>query len=218
MIYLLFMSCSNAQDKVYTQHDDYTYEINSQYFYGEKVHTYLIDLPAQILLFDLPTYSKEVEEFIRSFNKPVLAIISHGSCGIADGSLWQEKIDLIIYGHSADKNHPWIRTNPDVLFTKVPEFDPNVEVIHTPGHSPGSICVLDKRTKSMFTGDTFYGNEKGEIRDFTLEQQASYENLEDRISSCKKLLAYEFDHVYPFHYEIIKKRGKSALTEYLLDK
>lgn len=27
---------------------------------------------------------------------------------------------------------------------------------HTPGHSPGSICLLDNRDKLLFTGDTFY--------------------------------------------------------------
>lgn len=31
-----------------------------------------------------------------------------------------------------------------------------LEVIHTPGHSPGSICLLDKKNKILFTGDTFF--------------------------------------------------------------
>ena len=29
-------------------------------------------------------------------------------------------------------------------------------VHHTPGHSPGSICLLDDRDRLLFTGDTFY--------------------------------------------------------------
>ena len=33
------------------------------------------------------------------------------------------------------------------------------EVIHTPGHTVGSVCYLDKEDKVMFTGDTiFYGS------------------------------------------------------------
>lgn len=31
-----------------------------------------------------------------------------------------------------------------------------VSVHHTPGHSPGSICLLDSRDGLLFTGDTFY--------------------------------------------------------------
>jgi glyoxylase-like metal-dependent hydrolase (beta-lactamase superfamily II) len=31
-----------------------------------------------------------------------------------------------------------------------------LEVIHTPGHSPGSICLLDPRNRLLFTGDVFF--------------------------------------------------------------
>jgi glyoxylase-like metal-dependent hydrolase (beta-lactamase superfamily II) len=31
-----------------------------------------------------------------------------------------------------------------------------LEVIHTPGHSPDSICLLDREAKLLWTGDTFY--------------------------------------------------------------
>jgi len=31
-----------------------------------------------------------------------------------------------------------------------------LEVIYTPGHSPGSICLLDKKNRILFTGDTFF--------------------------------------------------------------
>ena len=32
--------------------------------------------------------------------------------------------------------------------------DRKIEVIETPGHTPGSICLLDKKNKLLFTGDT----------------------------------------------------------------
>lgn len=31
-----------------------------------------------------------------------------------------------------------------------------LEVLHTPGHTPGSICLLDRANRVLFTGDTFY--------------------------------------------------------------
>jgi glyoxylase-like metal-dependent hydrolase (beta-lactamase superfamily II) len=31
-----------------------------------------------------------------------------------------------------------------------------LEVIHTPGHSPDSICLLDSKNRILFTGDTFF--------------------------------------------------------------
>jgi glyoxylase-like metal-dependent hydrolase (beta-lactamase superfamily II) len=32
----------------------------------------------------------------------------------------------------------------------------NLDVIHTPGHSPDSICLLDREARLLWTGDTFY--------------------------------------------------------------
>ncbi len=32
----------------------------------------------------------------------------------------------------------------------------SLEVIYTPGHSPGSICLLDKNNRLLFSGDTFF--------------------------------------------------------------
>lgn len=34
--------------------------------------------------------------------------------------------------------------------------DRRVEVLHTPGHTPGSICLWDPATGTLFTGDAFY--------------------------------------------------------------
>jgi glyoxylase-like metal-dependent hydrolase (beta-lactamase superfamily II) len=31
-----------------------------------------------------------------------------------------------------------------------------LEVIYTPGHSPGSVCLLDQKNRLLFTGDTFF--------------------------------------------------------------
>lgn len=218
IVLLTSSSCRAQKESVSEQLHDNIYLINNQYFYGELVKTYLIELEDKILLFDIPTYTKDVETFILSFKKPVFAIISHGSCGIKDGTKWQRKINLKVYAHKGDENHPWLRMKPDIFFTDPPFFDNNIEIISTKGHSAGSVCVLDKNTKSLFTGDTFQGDENGNVVDFTNNTNEDYENLTDRINSCKSLLKYDFENVYPFHYNIIKSKGKIALKEYLKDK
>lgn len=200
---------------IYTKLSSTVYEINDQYFYSSKVHTYLLELEDKVLLFDIPTYSEAVKTFLLSFQKPIVAILSHGSCGIADGTKWQQKVGLKVYCHKADENHPWIRMKPDVFFTEPPHFDDEVEVILTPGHSAGSICLLHHTSKTLFTGDTIYGDENEIIRNITKEVQQDYENLEDRIESCKTLLTYDFKHIYPFHYNIIFDTAKEKLAAYL---
>ena len=74
-----------------TKIDTNVYRFNNQFFYEEKVGTYLIDLDDKVVLFDLPTYSKEIDSYFHSLNKPLLAILSHGPCGIKDGRIWQKK-------------------------------------------------------------------------------------------------------------------------------
>ena len=215
LIAIMVSSCTSQSGSLFTMLHPGIYQINNQLFYGENVRTYVIDLEDKLLLFDIPEYSEALKDSILQFDKPVFAIISHGSCGIQDGTKWQKAVGLKVYAHKADEDHPWIRMRPDVLFTDMPQFADNIEVIHTPGHSAGSICVLEKTSKSLFTGDTFYGDSKGNIRDFTKERQSDYENLSDRIESCKKLLNYDFENVYPFHYETLTQEGKEKLASFL---
>ncbi|WP_335964518.1 hypothetical protein [Galbibacter sp. PAP.153] len=128
-LFIFLFSCTTNNEPVYTKLQPNIYEINNQHFYSEKVHTYLIELDDKVLLFDIPTYSDEIKEFITSFKKPAFVILSHGSCGISDGTKWQKEIGLKVYAHEADANHPWLRMKPDVFFTEMPKLGENIEVI-----------------------------------------------------------------------------------------
>lgn len=208
----------NSFNIIHTQLHPDTYTLNEQYFYSSKVYTYVFELPESVLLFDLPTYSKDLEQWLLSFKKPINAVLSHGSCGIPDGSIWQEKTGVKVYLHKADAQHPWLMMQVDELFSDLPRFDNKLQIIHTPGHSGGSVCLLDKQNRALFTGDTIYGNEEGVIRDISKEQSEDYENPIDRMNSCKQLLSYNFDNIYPFHYKMIIGHAKTALEDYLKDK
>lgn len=219
LLILFLTSCSVfSGDPLYDKLHKNIYKINNQSFFGEPVNTYLIELDDKVLLIDLPTYSEDLKDFILSFKKPVVAVLSHGSSGIPHGETWQEMVGLRVYLHQADAGHPWLRMEPEFLFTEIPHFADNIEIIHTPGHSAGSVCVYEKTTQSLFTGDTFQGDEQGGIVDFTREKPESYENIEERIASCKKLLEYPFKNAYPFHYHRIEQTAHKSLQDFLADK
>ena len=172
------------KENVINKIDTNVCRFNNQFFYGEKVGTYLIDLDDKVVLFDLPTYSREIDLYFHSLNKPLLAILSHGPCGIKDGRIWQKKFGLQVYLHKLDINNEWLELKPDHTFTSPPNIDKSLEVIHTPGHSPGSVCLLHKDTKSLFTGDTFSGNKDGSVRNFLKAPEASGD-LQQRLKTCK---------------------------------
>lgn len=41
--------------------------------------------------------------------------------------------------------------------------DLEIKVLHTPGHSPGSVCFYLEKEKLLFSGDTFFKNSIGKI-------------------------------------------------------
>ena len=177
-----------------TKIDTNAYRFNNQFFYGEKVGTYLIEISDKVVLFDLPTYSKEVESHLHSFNKPFIAILSHGPCGIKDGKIWQEKLGLQIYLHKFDINNEWLELKPDHTFVKSPSIDTLLGVVHTPGHSPGSVCLFHKNSKSLFTGDTFSGNKDGSVRNFLKDPEARRANSLKFDIFCKRSATHQSVH------------------------
>lgn len=68
------------------------------------------------------------------------------------------------------------------------------QVIHTPGHTSGSICLYDPEKQIIFTGDTVV---KGEYLTPMLESGSAGEF----ISSLERLLSLKIDVMYPGHGE-----------------
>ncbi len=85
---------------------------------------------------------------------------------------------------------------PDVLFEdreKIKVGNIKIEVIHTPGHTPGSSCFYIEDQKTLFSGDTLFKGSFGRV-DF------SYSNPKDMITSLKKLAKLPKNTiVYPGH-------------------
>ncbi len=84
-----------------------------------------------------------------------------------------------------------------------------LRVIHTPGHTPGHIALLEENTKALFVGDLMRV-ENGKL----LEIPEKYsEDPEANREAIKKLVNIDFSHILPAHGEPILNRGKEALLE-----
>jgi glyoxylase-like metal-dependent hydrolase (beta-lactamase superfamily II) len=75
-----------------------------------------------------------------------------------------------------------------------------LEVLHTPGHSEGSICLYEHESKSLFSGDTVFSNGVGRT-DF----QGG--NIVELVQSIERLTNLEVDALYPGHGEWIPRDG-----------
>ena len=81
-----------------------------------------------------------------------------------------------------------------------------LEIIHTPGHTPDSVSLLEKRERLLFTGDIFY---QAPIYIYSLDS-----DINEFISSFRKMVKADYDWAMPAHNEALveKKVIESVLT------
>ncbi len=85
---------------------------------------------------------------------------------------------------------------PDILL-KGGEIFGRLEVIHTPGHTPGSICLYDANSKILFSGDTVFEN--GSFGRTDLYGGSTLQLIE----SIKQLTLLDVSMMYPGHGDVV---------------
>ena len=78
-----------------------------------------------------------------------------------------------------------------------------LEVLHTPGHTAGSICLLDRETGDLFSGDTVFTN--GGVGRWDLPT-GDHDQL---LASLRRLSGLKLRGIYPGHGPYYEDDGKS---------
>ncbi len=89
---------------------------------------------------------------------------------------------------------------PDIIVRGGEVFDLGeleIEVIHTPGHTAGSVCYYERKNKWLFSGDTVFKFGFGRV---DLPSGNRYELIE----SLKRLSKLEVVCLYPGHEDIVE--------------
>jgi glyoxylase-like metal-dependent hydrolase (beta-lactamase superfamily II) len=73
----------------------------------------------------------------------------------------------------------------------------SLKVIHTPGHTPGSICLYEPKSKILFSGDTIFSH--GHVGRTDLPGGSP----EQLIESIKKISKLNLKTLYPGHGKIV---------------
>lgn len=181
-------------------------------------NTYIVyDKTGDAIIIDPGCYSQsdidEVTHFVDANGLKIKClIITHGHIdhilGI-DALKSIYKVDVL--GHADDL--PLIKGSPEhaeifgLHFDQAPTLDRtitdgekiifgniNFEIIHTPGHSKGGVCIFFREQKVLFTGDTLFNGSIGR----TDLLGGNYENLIDSIQN--KIFTLGDDvQIYPGH-------------------
>lgn len=123
-----------------------------------------------------------------------------------------ESFDPMIYMHRADASYLFRQAPPKLQILEggeTIEIDKfSFDVIHTPGHSPGGICLYEAGKKVLFSGDTVFSY--GNIGRTDLMGG----NQELLISSIEKLLELDVEYLCPGHMPVVKDGNKSIRQSY----
>ncbi|MGA3290201.1 MAG: MBL fold metallo-hydrolase [Candidatus Bathyarchaeia archaeon] len=112
---------------------------------------------------DVSYEAQQILDYITQGELKVKLILNtHGHSDHTNGdAIFQEKYNIPIYIHKYDAssiegfNKGKFPANVLLENGSLIEFgDESLKVIHTPGHTPGSICLLGERL--VFTGDTLF--------------------------------------------------------------
>lgn len=80
-----------------------------------------------------------------------------------------------------------------------------LRVIHTPGHTPGSMCLFDEADKVLISGDTVFLDGVGRY-DFP------YSSYEDLLRSVEKLAKLDVEVLLPGHGPYAVRSGKQHVA------
>lgn len=183
-----------------------------EYDESTSVYMYLLTGAREAVLLDTGLGSFPLKQICEELTDlPITVILTHGHVDHIGGSGMFERV----YLHKADKElyqlhkkermrklfsqENLLPVKEEILLLEGTErFDLGgriIRIVETPGHSVGSVCILDEERRWLFVGDTCC---KAHVL-LQLEYSAS---LDIYIESIRKLLALEseYDLIWPGHH------------------
>ncbi len=179
--------------------------------FEENIYVYFDEETKDGVIIDPGFYSAELLSQIEKEDINIKGILlTHGHYDHAYGvTELKEKYNCDVY---SGKEETLVTNDPSVSFTE--RFDGRkfiadvllkdgdiiecgsikLQVISTPGHTPGGVCFLDEKTGIMFTGDTLFKGTHGRT-DFPF---GDYEALKASLFRLFELP--EHVQVFPGHY------------------
>jgi len=179
------------------------------------VNVYIIERDDELLLIDtgIPGSTDNILSYIEAIGyKPdnvSIIVITHAHQDHIGGlRALIKRTNAMVAAHRLEREY--ISDKVDILLEEGMNVK-GLRVIHTPGHTPGHICLLDINANSLFVGDLMY-EENGKLYEIPHKYSRDPERNRDAI---RKLLDIEFRHIMPSHGNPIIERGKNAVYELL---
>jgi len=104
-----------------------------------------------------------------------------------------------------------VKVNQTISDGEVLPYCGGVTVIHTPGHTPGDVCLYHQMSKTLIVGDTMNIIDEqlvGPNKDMMSEEEAM-----DAINSLKKLIDYDIVNIITYHGGLFNNKPNVRIKE-----
>lgn len=194
--------------------------VNGQQFYIEN-NVFLVGNDEAVIVIDAAHNAEAIAEAVG--DRQVLGILlTHGHGDHINAAVeTKELLDSHLYLHPADHflwEHSYGSTEPTPDFELVDgaEFhiaDVTLTTLHTPGHTPGSVCFNAPELGVVFTGDTLFQGGPGATR----WEYSSFPQIIDSIQT--KLFTLDHDLIaLPGHGAQTTLREETKQLQHYIDR
>ncbi|KAH7842248.1 hypothetical protein Vadar_003190 [Vaccinium darrowii] len=166
-------------------------------YHSEKSYgaaSYLIIHPEGNILVDSPRYTERLASNIETLGGVRYMFLTHKD-DVADHEKWSKRFrcDRILHSKEVEfstadveikleGNGPW-------------DLGRDIELVYTPGHSEGSVCLFYKPLKTLFTGDHLMMNETR----LSIGERYNWFSVPMQLKSVSILVELDFEWILPGH-------------------
>lgn len=181
---------------------------------SDNTTMYIIEGSKKAMLIDTGTKCEKLDEVIKQITqKPLLVMVTHIHPDHAGNIKYFDQI-YMHPGDTALMRMMKVEYDGKINYVKDGEkFDlggTTLEVLFTPGHTPGSIVLLDRKTGNCYSGDAFGSGQ-------VWMQLLPHVSMATYAKSCRKMEALMdkgITKIYCGHYPYVKKAfDKNYMTE-----
>ncbi|KAG8369481.1 hypothetical protein BUALT_Bualt14G0018200 [Buddleja alternifolia] len=166
-------------------------------YHSEKSYgatSYFITRPKGNILIDSPRYTDRLASNIKKMGGARYMFLTHKD-DVADHDKWSKELGCTRILHSQDECHSTADVEIKLEGSGPWTLDSDVILVHTPGHTAGSVCLFYKTRKVLFTGDHLLMDEFG----LSILEHYNWFSVSEQLNSVHKLLELDFEWILPGH-------------------
>ncbi|KAJ0800110.1 putative metallo-beta-lactamase, ribonuclease Z/Hydroxyacylglutathione hydrolase [Helianthus annuus] len=158
--------------------------------------SYLLVHPEGNILIDSPRYTERLASNIEKMGGARYMFLTHRD-DVADHEKWSKRLNCERVLHSTEVNVSTSNVEMKLNGCGPWSLSDDVQLIHTPGHTEGSVCLFYKPLKVLFTGDHLaLAMDESNL---AISEIYNFYSVPIQLDSVAMLLELEFEWILPGH-------------------